>query len=432
MTYQQALDYLLGQLPFFQRIGPAAYKANLDNTIRLAEHFANPERNTRHIHIAGTNGKGSVAHMLASVLQEQGYKTGLATSPHLKDFRERIKVNGIMIPKQYVKDFVQHNLPFFKTLQASFFEISMALTFKYFSDEKVDIAVIETGLGGRLDSTNIIHPDLSVITNIGYDHTNLLGNTLGEIAFEKAGIIKEGVPVVVGLRQAEVHHVFERMATQRHAALIVAGDSCTISGNRLVVQGENTFRQVDVVDNRGLTKTYLCDLTGQYQSHNLVTALAALEQLNRNGTFTTTEAAVKRGLSSVISNTGLAGRWQQIRKRPRVICDTGHNVDGIAAVVSQILSQKYHVLRMVFGMVADKNPAHVLPILPADAVYYFCAPAVPRAMPAETLSHIASGYRLHGKVFPSVKTALANAIKDAKQDDLIFVGGSTFVVAEVV
>lgn len=431
MTYQQALDYLLGQLPFFQRIGPAAYKANLDNTIRLAAYFDNPERNTRQIHIAGTNGKGSVAHMLASVLQEQGYKTGLATSPHLKDFRERIKVNGKMIKKKYVRNFVQQNLPFFRTLQASFFEISIALTFKYFSDEGVDIAVIETGLGGRLDSTNIIHPDLSVITNIGYDHTNLLGNTLGEIAFEKAGIIKEGVPVVIGVKQAEVHHVFERVATERHAALSVAGDVCRITGDRLVVHAGSTFRHVDVCDNSGMNRSYLCDLTGLYQSQNLVTALAALAQLNKGGVFKTTEKAVERGLSSVVSNTGLAGRWQQIRKRPRVICDTGHNADGIAAVVPQILGQKYHVLRMVFGMVADKNPEYILPLLPADAVYYFCAPAVPRAMPAEMLSQMASGYQLRGKVFQNVNEALSSAIKDARHDDLIFVGGSTFVVAEV-
>ena len=432
MTYRQALDYLLGQLPVFQRIGPAAYKADLNNTILLSRHFNHPERNIKHIHIAGTNGKGSVAHMLASVLQKQGYKTGLATSPHMLDYRERIKINGKKIPKKYVCDFVRSNIAFFKTLQASFFEISIALTFKYFSDESVDIAVIETGLGGRLDSTNIIHPELAVITNIGYDHTDLLGDTLEKIAAEKAGIIKEGVPVVIGRRQDEIHHVFERTAAGRNTVLSLAEERFSLTGERLARKWGRTFRHMEIRDSDGKVDTYLCDLLGMYQTGNLVTTLAALEVLNKGGVFSIPQETVKKGLMLVAASTGLTGRWQQIRDNPRVICDTGHNADGIRAVVMQIRMQKYKNLHVVIGMVREKDAEKILSLLPCDARYYFCAPDVPRALPAVDLASIAASCGLNGRIYESVREALSNAVGSASEQDLVFVGGSTFVVAEVI
>lgn len=433
MTYQQAIDYLLGQLPFYQRIGPAAYKANLDNTIRLSNYFGQPEKNIRHIHVAGTNGKGSVCHMIASVLQEHGLKTGLATSPHLKDYRERIRVNGKKIPKEYVRHFVSEHIDFFNTLQASFFEISIALTFKYFSDEKVDMAVIETGLGGRLDSTNIIQPVLSVITNIGLDHTSLLGNTLEAIAKEKAGIIKANTPVVIGRDQEAIRHIFDGFAAEKNAALVVASSNYTVPGSDTWTHGSKANRRrFTLVNSRGEKKSYVTDLLGDYQAENLVTTITALDVLAKESSMKFSEESLRNGLSAVAANTGLAGRWHMLRETPRVICDTAHNADGIAAVAAQLSAQPWCQLRMVFGMVEDKDIDLILALLPKEAQYYFCEPRVPRKLAVKKLAEYACVHGLKGCAYHTVKQAYLAALNDASDKDLVFVGGSTFVVAEVI
>lgn len=433
MTYQQAIDYLLGQLPFYQRIGPAAYKANLDNTISLSNYFGQPEKNIRHIHVAGTNGKGSVCHMIASVLQEHGFKTGLATSPHLKDYRERIRVNGKKIPREYVKRFVSEHIDFFKTLQASFFEISIALTFKYFSDEKVDIAVIETGLGGRLDSTNIIQPMLSVITNIGLDHTSLLGNTLEKIAKEKAGIIKANTPVVIGRDQEAIRHVFEGVAAEKNAEMIVAPSKYAVLNSNNSGPGSKAGKRLFILENtRGEKKSYVTDLLGDYQAENLVTTITALDVLAEKAFIKLDERSLLKGLSAVTMNTGLTGRWQILRQNPRVICDTAHNADGVAAVVTQLSVQSYCHLRMVFGMVKDKDIDLILALLPKEAQYYFCEPQVPRKLAVKELEGYAHHHGLKGCAYLTVQEALVAAMREAGNNDLIFVGGSTFVVAEVI
>jgi dihydrofolate synthase / folylpolyglutamate synthase len=464
MTYQQAIDYLFSQLPMFQRIGPAAYKANLDNTIALSEYLGHPERRFPSIHIAGTNGKGSVAHMLASVLQQHGLRTGLATSPHLKDFRERIRVNGTMIPKRSVAAFTQKHQSFFQPLQASFFEISMAMTFEHFARQKVDVAVVETGLGGRLDSTNIVQPVLSIITGIHYDHTALLGNTLELIAAEKAGIIKEGVPVLIGRKQVEVHHVFEHMARKKHAPLYLAEDLVRLlpetgqprqqDGQPLqqnmqprqqdvqTLQQNMQPRQQDVQTlqprqqiltdsawGRGIW--FGCDLGGHYQKENMRTALAALAILAMEGKYRLNVDAIGIGLASVRRNTGFAGRWQEIEGKPRTICDTAHNEEGIRAVVSQLRLVDHDRLHIVFGAVDDKDMDGVLACLPRDADYYFCKPDVPRGLDAGRLAVMAGRHGLKGQVCLTVKKALELARKRAGARDLVFVGGSTFVVAEV-
>lgn len=431
MTYKEAVEYLMGQLPFYQRIGPAAYKANLDNSLALSKYFNRPEQHIRHIHIAGTNGKGSVAHMIASILQEQGYRTGLATSPHLKDFRERIKINGKPISKTYVRGFVKDHKAFFESLKPSFFEMGIALTFKYFFDKRVDIAVVETGLGGRLDSTNIIRPLLSVITNIGLDHTNLLGDTLEKIAFEKAGIIKDAVPVLIGKHQAGIHHVFEHMAEIKQARIYVAEKMYHLVKEKLPEMGDNLCREMIVASSVGDTKTIRCDLMGNYQVENAITALSAIDIVNSKGLLPIGEDAVLKGLASVVSNTGLAGRWHELGGKPRVICDTGHNAEGLIHVVEQIRQQRYDDLHMVIGVVSDKDPGRLLSLLPKEARYYFCAPDVPRAMPANQLKAHGHAKGLNGDSYSSVKVALDAARKKSGTHDLVFVGGSTFVVAEV-
>lgn len=475
MTYQQAIDYLYSQLPMYQRIGPAAYKANLDNTLALSQYLGQPERRFPSIHIAGTNGKGSVAHMLASVLQAHGLRTGLATSPHLKDFRERIRVNGEMVPKRTVAAFVDKHRSFFEPLKASFFEISIAMTFEYFADRQVDVAVVETGLGGRLDSTNIVSPCLCIITGIHYDHTALLGNSLEQIATEKAGIIKEGVPVLIGRKQPEVHHVFEQMARQKNAPLFLASDLVRLLPDPLPA-GHGGTGSVGHAMERPAEKSQLlqevvtdsawghgigfgCDLMGSYQKENMRTALAALlilsgeagdrfdhgdGRLNEDGHRLDEESrrldagsyqldfeTTRDGLSRVRRLTGFAGRWQEIGRRPRIICDTAHNVEGIRAVVSQLGTLKRERLHMVFGAVDDKDLEGVLACLPRDAAYYFCRPDVPRGLDAERLRSMAGVHGLKGLAYPTVKKALESARKQAGARDLIFVGGSTFVVAEV-
>lgn len=431
MNYQQTLEYLFSQLPMFQRIGSAAYKANLDNTLALSKHLGHPERLFKSIHVAGTNGKGSVSHMLASILQEAGYKTGLATSPHLKDFRERIKINGQMIPRRAVIDFVRNNKHFFEQIRPSFFEMTMAMSFEWFAREQVDIAVVETGMGGRLDSSNIISPELSVITNIGLDHVQFLGPGLTDIAREKAGIIKEGIPVVIGQRQAGVQAVFEEVSSQRKAPLFMAGDLFKIKDARHVMTEGQPMMEVELLCH-GKTSFRQIGLQGLYQLDNLVTVLAAVDILRRIPAWPVSEASIDRGLRHVVSNTGLLGRWQEIGRRPRVICDAGHNADGIKTIVKQLMDTPHNQLRLVFGMVDDKEKESILSLLPAKGTYYFCRPGVPRGLDAKKLAEAASLWGLKGKVYPSVADALAAAKRDAAGNDLVFVGGSTFVVAEAV
>ncbi len=431
MNYQQTIAYLFSQLPMYQRIGPAAYKANLDNTIALSNYLGNPEKRFKSIHIAGTNGKGSVAHMLASVLREAGYKTGLATSPHLKDFRERIKINGALIPEDFVIEFVSKHRAFFEKLKPSFFEMTMALTFDYFAYEEVDVAVVETGLGGRLDSSNIITPELSVITNIGLDHTHLLGNTLAKIAVEKAGIIKDKVPVVIGRKQADTYSIFQSIARGKNAPLIAADSLFTVRHVGSECLDDRVYLRIELLS-KDKSEAYLLDLHGHYQAENLVCAMAAIKTLAGDNKFHISDEAINIGLRSVVVNTGMMGRWQQIGRQPQIVCDAAHNVDGIRYVVQQLNGLTYTRLHIVFGMVDDKERAEILQLLPQKGQYYFCKPSVPRGLDAETLAAEARNAGLQGIVLNTVQEALGQARLNADRDDLIFVGGSTFVVADVV
>lgn len=430
-AYYQTLDYLFSQLPMYQRIGPAAYKANLDNTIELCRYLGNPEKKIKCIHVAGTNGKGSVAHMLASVFQEAGYKTGLATSPHLKDFRERIRVNGQMIPENEVVGFVNDHKTFFEKLSPSFFEMAMALTFDYFARQKLDIAIIETGLGGRLDSSNVIEPELSVITNIGLDHTNLLGNSLEEIAKEKAGIIKKNTPVVIGRTQKEVQPVFENAANKLAAPLFYADKIFELSGAHHVNENDSVFLHITLKHEQQIMNIRL-GLTGMYQVENALSVVAALDVLKKHKGIVLPDSALTRGLHRVVENTGMQGRWQLIGREPAIISDVAHNHDGIKQVVGQIRSTPHNDLHVVFGMVDDKERHLVLKALPVNAKYYFCRPSVPRGLDAVVLLRDAAGYGLTGNAYDSVSKALSAAKQNAAKDDLIFVGGSTFVVAEAI
>lgn len=426
MNYQQTLNYLYAKLPMFTRVGAVAYKADLTNTIAFCKHLDHPEKKFKSVHIAGTNGKGSTSHMLAAVLQKAGYKTGLYTSPHLKDFRERIKINGEMIPEQEVIDFVNDNQKFIEQISPSFFEATVAMAFEYFARQKVDIAVIEVGLGGRLDSTNVISPELSIITNIGYDHMNLLGNTLAEIAGEKAGIIKPNIPVIVGEHQATIANVFEIKAKESNAPLTFASNDWCYDDSDLV----NGKREITI---HGKEETYklALDLTGTYQIKNVKTVLSAIKALNKKG-FQISDEQLISALSEVKNLTGLTGRWQTLQEKPLVICDTGHNEGGIKEVLHNISLTPYKQLRMVIGMVKDKEISKILELLPKNAIYYFCQPNLERAKPVVELQKEANHIGLIGEVFPSVGDALNQAKIDSDNDDLIFVGGSTFVVAEVV
>ncbi len=426
MTYQQTLNYLYAKLPMFTRVGAVAYKEDLGNTIKFCKHLNNPEKDFKTIHVAGTNGKGSTSHMLAAVLQKAGYKTGLYTSPHLKDFRERIKINGEMISEDEVISFVESSQDFIEEIQPSFFEATVAMAFQYFAKEKVDIAIIEVGLGGRLDSTNVISPELSVITNIGYDHMNLLGNTLAEIAGEKAGIIKAKTPVIIGEYQEEIASIFTNKASQNNAELTFASNEWCYD-NSQVVDGK---REITI---HGKEKSFhlKLDLTGTYQVKNVKTALSAVQQLNKTE-FVISDEQIIAALSEVKDLTGLMGRWQTLQEKPLVICDTGHNEDGINEVLYNISLTPHQQLRMVIGMVKDKEISKILKLLPKNAIYYFCAPNIERAKPADELKDEAVQFGLTGEVFPNIISALNKAKNDAEDDDLIFVGGSTFVVAEVV
>lgn len=429
MNYQETLDYLFSQLPVFQRIGKAAYKADLNNTLELDEYFNHPHRSFKTIHVGGTNGKGSTSHMLASVLAKAGYKVGLYTSPHLKDFRERIRINGVVIPEQEVIDFVEKHRGIFEKIKPSFFEMTVALAFDYFAREKVDIAVIEVGLGGRLDSTNIITPELSVITNISYDHTDLLGDTLEKIAFEKAGIIKSEIAVVISQTQPETEQIFREKANELNSTILFADKIYKV----LNVSSQNPdWQSFDLKRNDGITFIDMrLDLHGSYQRLNLPAVLLAVDILNEKG-FTIEEDKIRAGLAVTSASTGLLGRWQKLNDKPLTICDTGHNVDGITQVLNQIAKVKREKLHMIVGMVGDKDIDGVLSLLPKDAFYYFTKASIPRALNELTLADKASKYGLKGKIFGTVKEALADANKNASPNDLIFIGGSTFVVAEVV
>ena len=407
MDYQETLKYLYEQVPMFQRVGGAAYKEGLDNTLTLDAHFGHPHHSFRTIHVAGTNGKGSVSHTLAAVLQSAGYKTGLYTSPHLVDFRERIRINGTPISKDYVVRFVEHERSFFEPLCPSFFELATAMAFKYFVDEQVDVAVIEVGLGGRLDCTNIITPDLSIITNISFDHVQFLGDSLGKIASEKAGIIKHNIPVVIGETTPETKPVFMAKATEVGAPIYFAEEN-----NREDYPGVEY------------------ELKGIYQEKNKRTLFTALPLLNEAG-YHIDEENVREGFAHVVELTGLMGRWQKLHDHPTLVCDTGHNVGGITYVVEQLRQQSCNQLRIVIGMVNDKDISGVLALLPKEAIYYFTQASVNRALPAKQLLHLATEAGLKGKAYASVKNAVKAAMKESLPEDFIFVGGSNFIVADL-
>ncbi|MBR4644040.1 MAG: bifunctional folylpolyglutamate synthase/dihydrofolate synthase [Bacteroidaceae bacterium] len=424
MTYQEATTYLFTAAPLFQNIGAGAYKEGLSNTHLLDEHFNHPHNNFRTIHVGGTNGKGSTSHTLAAILQSQGYKVGLYTSPHLVDFRERIRVNGEMIPEQRVIDFVEQERSFFEPLHPSFFELATALAFQYFAEEKVDVAVIEVGLGGRLDCTNIIQPDLSIITNISFDHIQFLGNTLPKIAHEKAGIIKYNVPAIIGeAGDKEVREVFEKQAEIVETELIFAEEEDELTDFSLSPINGYTYQ----------TKSYgklHGQLSGYCQEKNIRTILAAIKVLNKVGYSIGTEA-VKEGVANVCQLTGLMGRWQTISTNPLTICDTGHNVGGMQYITKQLQETPHERLHIIIGMVNDKDVNTVLSMLPKDAIYYFTQASVKRAMPAKEFSEIAAKHNLHGGCYASVGLAYSAAKQNAEKNDIIFVGGSTFIVADM-
>ncbi|WP_461639644.1 bifunctional folylpolyglutamate synthase/dihydrofolate synthase [Labilibaculum euxinus] len=428
MNYQETLDYMFTKLPMYQRTGQAAYKANLDTTLALDEYFNHPHKKFKSIHVAGTNGKGSVSHTLASVLQSAGYKVGLYTSPHLKDFRERIKVNGELVSEDYVVDFIRKHQNKFEELCPSFFEMTVAMAFDFFADEKIDVAVVEVGLGGRLDSTNIISPELSVITNISKDHTNLLGSELAQIATEKAGIIKKNVPVIIGEKQEEVIDVFLRIALNNKSDLIFSEDRYMNQSSELIDNKRNLVYQF--LENNSIINLS-CDLLGLYQIKNIRTALCVFDELNSKG-WGISEEAIQQGVSGIVKNTGLLGRWQTIGNAPRVVCDTGHNVAGIKEIIEQIESIDYGKLHIVFGVVNDKDLTDILELMPKNASYYFSRADIPRALDQEVLAAKAKAYGLLGNTYLSVRDALKAAKTNAYENDLVFVGGSTFVVAEVV
>lgn len=407
MDYQHTLEYLYNSVPMFQQVGSSAYKEGLENTLALDEHFGHPHRNFRTIHVAGTNGKGSCSHTLAAILQEAGYRTGLYTSPHLVDFRERIRVNGQPIPEEYVIRFVEEERSFFEPLSPSFFELTTAMAFRYFADQKVDVAIIEVGLGGRLDCTNIIRPDLCIITNISFDHTQFLGSTLAQIASEKAGIIKQGIPVVIGETTPETRPVFAEKAQAVQAPICFAEDHVP-----------EEYSDMDY------------ELKGLYQEKNRRTLLTALPLLKKAG-YHLSEQAIRNGFAHVCELTGLMGRWQKLQDAPTLICDTGHNVGGITYIAEQLKQQTYRKLHIVMGMVNDKDIRGVLALLPRDAYYYFTKASVKRALPEAELARLANAAGLQGECYPDVPTAVRAAQEKSLPEDFIFVGGSSFIVADL-
>lgn len=402
MTYKETLDWMFTRLPMYQRMGKSAFNAKLDNSLAFSRHLGQPERNFKTIHVAGTNGKGSSSHMLASILQEAGYKVGLHTSPHLKDFRERIKINGKPVSRNFVIHFIGKNLEFLNANRLSFFEMTVGMAFDYFAMGKVDIAVIEVGLGGRLDSTNIIEPEVALITNIGYDHVAILGNTLEQIATEKAGIIKPNIPVVISEYQKETAKIFTKIACKSQSKITFASEV-------------------------GL-KDYKTSLLGNYQSKNVKGVLCVLSELRG---FQIEENHIRNGLQRVVENTGLMGRWHILGNRPLVVCDTAHNTEGLSLVMDQLKRQTFNVLHVVIGFVKDKNLDAILPLLPKNARYYFAQPNIPRGLDVTVLRNKCLEVNLKGRPYVSVKSAYRSALRSANADDVVFIGGSTFVVAEV-
>lgn len=423
MDYQSTVEYLYNSTPVFEHVGASAYKEGLSNTLALDEHFGHPHSHFLSIHVAGTNGKGSCSHTLASILQADGYKVGLYTSPHLVDFRERIRVNGKMIPKDYVVSFVRENRSFFEPLHPSFFELTTALAFKYFADEDVDIAVVEVGLGGRLDCTNIITPLLSIITNISFDHTQFLGDTLAKIAYEKAGIIKDGVPVVVGEDVPETRPVFESRAETTRSTIVFAQDKPLIVLSKVNLSGGRDYKTRFFGDLH-------YELGGDYQDKNANTVLTACMELMNKDIIRDADSVAK-GFANVCESTGLMGRWQKLSDKPVVICDTGHNVGGWQYLAPQIKAQPCKTRRIVFGMVDDKDLDKVLSMMPRDAVFYWTQPSNKRAYPVERIAEEAAKIGLTGNAFKTVKEAYQKALSDSKSDDFIFVGGSSYVVADL-
>ncbi len=420
MTYEETLNFLYSRLPMFQRIGSAAYKVGLDTSLALAQMYDNPQRAYHTIHVAGTNGKGSTSHSLAAILQQSGYKVGLYTSPHLMDFRERIRVNGEKISKDYVIGFVKKYIEAKSELTPSFFELTMMMAFDYFRAEKVDIAVIEVGLGGRLDSTNIINPDLSIITNISFDHTQFLGDTLPKIASEKAGIIKPNTPVVIGSADGDVRRVFEEKARKEHAKIIFA------QGSYECKRDNEGYWQIDTSEFGTIT----AELQGECQAENCLTIINAVKQLLILG-YEITPEAVREGFAHVCMMTGLMGRWMKIGDKPLRICDTGHNVGGITHIVEQLQKERTGVLRIIIGFVNDKDVTHIFEMMPKDAVYYFTQAQLPRALDAEKVKEQAGRFGLQGDVYACVSDAYNAATEQADEDDFIYIGGSTFIVADL-
>ena len=406
MNYQETLDWMFQQLPMYQKQGKTAFKKDLSNSLLFAEHLGFPHQKFKSIHVGGTNGKGSTSHMLASILQECGYRVGLYTSPHLKDFRERIKINGIEVSEEFVVNFIQKNNDFINNLHPSFFEITVAMAFQYFAQEQVDVAIVEVGLGGRLDSTNIITPELSVITNIGLDHTQFLGNSIEAIAREKAGIIKKGIPIVIGESTETTKPIFEKTANQHGSCISFANDF-------------------------NISASYPSDLLGMYQEHNKKTVLASLEILRSLG-WDISDENLKVGMLNTIKNTGLRGRWEILSEYPKVICDTAHNVEGLNYIMKQLQQEEYDNLHIVLGIVKDKDLGKILPLFPTNATYYFSQPSIPRGMDVNELKKNAEKFQLKGNAFESVQKAYIAANENAKKEDLIFVGGSTFSVAEII
>jgi dihydrofolate synthase / folylpolyglutamate synthase len=406
MKYQEVIDWMFHQLPMYQTQGASAYKNDLNNIFLLSKHLGNPEKKLKCIHVAGTNGKGSTSHLLASILQEAGFKVGLYTSPHLNDYRERIKINGIEISKDFVVEFINKHKTFFEENKLSFFEMSVGLAFDYFEKKNTDINIIEVGMGGRLDATNIITPIASVITNIGLDHTQFLGNNLEDIALEKAGIIKKNIPVIIGENQDETKKVFLNKAFENNSEIFFASDL--------------------------ISQNYPSELLGDYQTKNIKTVLQTIKLLNQRYEYTITEETIKKGLLNVTKNTKLKGRWQILKQTPFTVCDTAHNIDGFKITINQILKHNFKTLHLVLGFVNDKNIDAILEFLPKNAIYYFCKPNIYRGLNEETLLSKAAYYGLKGNAYTSVANAYKQADKNAMSSDFIYIGGSTFVVAEII
>lgn len=425
MTYAETIDYIFSRMPSFQAVGSSGYKAGIDSMKEMDAYFGHPHESFRTIHVGGTNGKGSVSHTLASILQSAGYKVGLFTSPHLRDFRERIRVDGEMVPEEYVIDFVEKHRALIEKVCPSFFEVNVAMAFDYFRQEQIDVAVVEVGLGGRLDSTNIITPDLSVITNISMDHMNLLGDTLEKIAYEKAGIIKQGIPVVIGEAEGSVKKVFQDKAEEVNTPIYYADQqSCEFIGMEASYKQPYQLFRID-------DEMVRTPLLGIYQQKNMATALRAVKELRHLG-YKISQEAMRHGFEHTIDQTHLMGRWQRLKETPYVVCDTGHNVGGIQYVVKQLTSISCQNLRIVFGMVGDKDVSHVLELLPKDAIYYFTRASIKRAMPEDKLKDLAEQKGLKGGTYPTVEKAYQAALNDADDNDVIYIGGSTYVVAEII